>query len=66
VAPEPVRAAPVAAQAPPEPTRSAAARRPGTRVSVPSWSDVLLGVQPPPRDAAAARQRPPSRRRRKG
>jgi len=39
------------------------ARRGTARVPIPSWSDVLLGVQPPPRDATAARQRPAARRR---
>jgi hypothetical protein len=37
-------------------------RRGGARVSLPSWSEVLLGVQSPPSDTAA-RQRRPSRRR---
>jgi hypothetical protein len=37
-------------------------RRGAARVPVPSWSDVLLGVQSPPADTAA-RQRRPSRRR---
>jgi hypothetical protein len=49
----------------------AVARRPGARVPVPSWSDVLLGVASAPRDTAArqatpARQAASGRRRRKG
>jgi hypothetical protein len=44
---EPVSPAPAAAAVPPPP-----ARRPGTRVPVPSWSDVLLGVTGPVAAAA--------------
>lgn len=53
--PEPVEqvTAPAAAAVPPPP-----ARRPGTRVPVPSWSDVLLGVTGPVAAAAGGAEAP--------
>src|SRR4051794_14036910 len=47
----------------PEPVDAAAGRKPGGRVPVPSWSDVLLGVAPVPREDAETGQRRASRRR---
>jgi hypothetical protein len=59
---EPIRE-PQVAQAQDE--AAASTRRTGARVPIPSWSDVLLGVQSPPRDNTARQPQSSPRRRRK-
>src|SRR4051812_14999384 len=63
-APEaPVRRVAAAPTAPEAEPAAAASRRPGARVPVPSWSDVLIGVAPVTQEDAGAEQRRASRRR---
>ncbi len=56
--PVPIEALPAAAPAAETAAAAAPARRPGTRVPVPSWSDVLLGVTGPAAAAAPEREDP--------